>query len=145
VTVALAEALAITKEHGVEGAQLLEAFQGNANCSPLITMKLPAMMSGSYEAHFSLKNMLKDARYAQALAKEREIATPVLDASEAVMHKAEAAGRGELDYAVVYENLAGRSRAGSGKKPKIKIPNDDARNALRASAFDAEKDNPAAP
>ena len=37
--------------------------------------------TGSYDAHFSLKNMLKDARYAQELAKEKSLATPVLDAT----------------------------------------------------------------
>ena len=99
-------ALAITKAHGVEGAQLLEAFTNNANCSPLITMKLPSMMAASYDPHFSLKNMLKDARYAQALAREKEIKAPVLDASAAVMERAERAGRGELDYGVVFENFS---------------------------------------
>jgi 3-hydroxyisobutyrate dehydrogenase-like beta-hydroxyacid dehydrogenase len=103
---ALAEALAITQAQGVEGARLLEAFTNNANCSPLITMKLPSMMAASYEAHFSLKNMLKDARYAQALAKEASISTPVLDASAAVMDRADRAGKGDLDYSVVFENFS---------------------------------------
>jgi 3-hydroxyisobutyrate dehydrogenase-like beta-hydroxyacid dehydrogenase len=103
---ALAEALAITKAHGVEGSQLLEAFTNNANCSPLITMKLPSMMAASYEAHFSLKNMLKDAHYAQVLAKEKSVAAPVLDASAAVMERAQRAGKGDLDYSVVFENFS---------------------------------------
>lgn len=105
VVEALAEALAITEAHEVEGSQLLEAFQNNANCSPLITMKLPAMMTGSYEPHFSLKNMLKDARYAQQLAKEKKIVTPVLDAGTAAMEAMENAGRGEADYSVLFEKF----------------------------------------
>lgn len=105
VVEALAEALAITEAHEVDGAQLLEAFQNNANCSPLITMKLPAMMTGSYEPHFSLKNMLKDAHYAQQLAKEKDISTPVLDAGTAAMETMEKAGRGEADYSVVFEKF----------------------------------------
>jgi 3-hydroxyisobutyrate dehydrogenase-like beta-hydroxyacid dehydrogenase len=108
VVEALAEALAITQAQGLEGAQLLEAFQNNANCSPLITMKLPAMMTGSFEPHFSLKNMLKDARYAQELAKDKSIATPVLDAGTAAMDAMEKAGRGDSDYSVVYESFAPR-------------------------------------
>ena len=103
---ALSEALAVTQAHGVTGAQLLDAFANNANCSPLITMKLPTMISADYEAHFSLKNMLKDARYAQMLAKEKSLSTPVLDASAAAMQRAEDAGKGELDYSVVFENLS---------------------------------------
>ncbi len=113
---ALAEALAITEAHDVEGGQLLEAFQNNANCSPLITMKLPAMMTGSFEPHFSLKNMLKDARYAQQLAKEKDISTPALDASAASMEAMEKAGRGEADYSVVFEKF---------DRPKSEDPEDD--------------------
>lgn len=107
---ALAEALAITQAQGLEGSQLLDAFQNNANCSPLITMKLPAMMTGSFEPHFSLKNMLKDARYAQELAKEKNVATPVLDAGTAAMDAMEKAGRGDADYSVVYENYMPKKR-----------------------------------
>jgi 3-hydroxyisobutyrate dehydrogenase-like beta-hydroxyacid dehydrogenase len=107
---ALAEALAITQAQGLEGSQLLDAFQNNANCSPLITMKLPAMMTGSYEPHFSLKNMLKDARYAQELAKHKNITTPVLDAGTSAMESLEKAGRGDADYSVVYESFAPRTK-----------------------------------
>jgi 3-hydroxyisobutyrate dehydrogenase-like beta-hydroxyacid dehydrogenase len=140
---ALAEALAITKEHGVEPARLLEAFEGNANCSPLITMKLPAMMSASYEPHFSLKNMLKDARYAQELARARELVTPVLDASARAMEKSEDLGHAERDYSVVYENLAAVRAPAAESKIRIKIGKESARNTLRASAFDAAVEQPA--
>ncbi len=139
---ALAEALAITKEHGVEPARLLEAFEGNANCSPLITMKLPAMMSSSYEPHFSLKNMLKDARYAQELAKAKELATPVLDAAVLVMEKSTELGNGDRDYSVVYENLSAVSPPSAESKIRIRIGKESARNTLRASTFDASAEPP---
>ncbi len=102
---ALAEALAITKGHGLEPSKLLEAFENNGNCSPLISMKLPAMMAGSYEPHFSLKNMLKDAHYAQDLAREESLATPMLNASVGAMERGMEAGRGDLDFSAVYENF----------------------------------------
>ena len=102
---ALAEAYAITSKHGITGHSLLEAFKNNANCSPLITMKLPAMIAGNYETHFSLQNMLKDARYAQALAREQSVVTPVLDGAEKAMSEAVALGHGEADYAAVAENF----------------------------------------
>ena len=139
---ALAEALAITKEHGVEPARLLEAFEGNANCSPLITMKLPAMMTSSYEPHFSLKNMLKDARYAQDLAKAKGLSTPVLDASTNLMEKSAAMGNGDRDYSVVYENLGTVRPPVVESKIRIKIGKESARNTLRASAFDAAVEQP---
>lgn len=133
VVQALAEALAITQAQGLEGSQLLEAFQNNANCSPLITMKLPSMMTGSFEPHFSLKNMLKDARYAQELAKEKHLNTPVLDADTAAMDAIEKAGRGEADYSVVFESFTPR------KKPTSEAeaigPFKKMRISLKASKF----------
>jgi 3-hydroxyisobutyrate dehydrogenase-like beta-hydroxyacid dehydrogenase len=153
VVQALAEALAITAAHGVEGSQLLDAFQNNANCSPLITMKLPAMMTSSYDAHFSLKNMLKDARYAQELAKAKNLKTPVLDAGTEAMDAMDKAGRGEADYSVVYESYAPKKKSpfmsaeaekedadgDAAAKPKMRI-------TLKASKFqvaeDEEEDKP---
>jgi 3-hydroxyisobutyrate dehydrogenase-like beta-hydroxyacid dehydrogenase len=144
VVQALAEALAITQSQGISGAQLLEAFQNNANCSPLVTMKLPAMMSGAYEPHFSLKNMLKDGRYAHELAKEKNILTPALTATVAAMEQAERAGKGEQDYSVVFENLqTPTSVVGSILKPESKPPpvKKQTRITLKASTFEMEGDN----
>ncbi len=126
---ALAEALAITKGHGLEPSKLLEAFENNANCSPLVSMKLPAMMAGSYDPHFSLKNMLKDAHYAQDLAKEESLATPMLNASVGVMERGMEAGRGDLDFSAVYENFTW-----------IRARKDSVRISLKTSALDDEDD-----
>lgn len=106
VVEALAEALAITKAHDVSPEKLMESLAFNANGSPLINMKLPNMISRSYNAHFSLKNMLKDARYAQALAVEKNLSLPVLNATAQVMDEQALAGKGELDFSVVMEHFA---------------------------------------
>jgi 3-hydroxyisobutyrate dehydrogenase-like beta-hydroxyacid dehydrogenase len=139
---ALAEALAITKAQGVEPEMLMQAFDGNANCSPLIKMKLPAMITAGYEPHFSLKNMLKDGRYAQALAKENDLNAMVLDASVKVMDKAAKAGKGDLDYSVVFENFVTPKQEKPIKAEKVKITRNGGgstgRAALKASAFDEE-------
>jgi 3-hydroxyisobutyrate dehydrogenase-like beta-hydroxyacid dehydrogenase len=141
VVQALAEALAITRAQGLEGSQLLEAFQNNANCSPLITMKLPAMMTGSYDAHFSLKNMLKDARYAQELAKEKSLATPVLDAGTAAMESLDQAGRGEADYSVVFENFTPRKKPFLDADDDSPTPRKKTRITLKASKFQLADDD----
>jgi 3-hydroxyisobutyrate dehydrogenase-like beta-hydroxyacid dehydrogenase len=137
VVEAVAEALAITKSQGIAPEKLLEALVPNANCSPLITMKLPAMISGSHEPHFSLKNMLKDARYAQALAKEKELPTPVLDATAKAMDKAVKAGHAEQDYAVVMTNFTAKKateKPTKGKAPAVaQTPPEPV--TLKASAF----------
>lgn len=145
VVEALAEALAITQAQGIEGAQLLEAFQNNANCSPLITMKLPAMMTGSYEAHFSLKNMLKDARCAQELAREKSITTPVLDAATAALTTAEGAGRGDLDYSAVFENFSKKKEDGGGLGERPRPPRTKTLITLKASKFNITEDDSETP
>jgi 3-hydroxyisobutyrate dehydrogenase-like beta-hydroxyacid dehydrogenase len=103
---ALVEAAAITRSQGVELPCLLEAFKTNANYSPLIGMKLPAIIAQDFEAHFSLKNMLKDADFARALAAEAGVAAPVLEATALAMRQKLEEGRGDLDFSVIGEGLS---------------------------------------
>lgn len=111
VVEALAEAMAITKAEGIDVSKLQEALADNANSSALLTMKLPTMAARSYAPHFSLKNMLKDARYAQAIADEKGLALPVLNASAQAMDRGVRSGQGDFDYSVVLENYAPMLRA----------------------------------
>ena len=137
---ALAESLAIVQSQGISGAQLLEAFQNNANCSPLVTMKLPAMMNAAYDPHFSLKNMLKDVRYAQELAKEKSIIAPALSATVAAMEQADRAGKGDQDYSVVFENLQATTPTGTPVRAesKLMVAKKQTRITLKASTFEME-------
>ena len=98
---ALTEAAAITRGHGVPLEHLLAALQGNANYSALIGMKLPAMIKGDFEPHFSLRNMLKDADFARGLAAEAGLETPALDAAAAAMRRGVEAGEGDADFSVI--------------------------------------------
>lgn len=95
---ATAEALAITKGHGVDPAVLTEAISRNVNSCKLIDMKLPQMLAGDYEAHFSLDNMAKDSRYMLELAKAAGIETPAIAAVSQRMHELSARGLGALDF-----------------------------------------------
>jgi 3-hydroxyisobutyrate dehydrogenase len=102
VTVAaLAEAAAITRSQGIPLQHLMTALESNANYSTLVGMKLPAMIAEEFEAHFSLRNMLKDADFARTLAKEAHLQTPALDAAAAVMRQGVEAGHGDLDFSVI--------------------------------------------
>jgi 3-hydroxyisobutyrate dehydrogenase len=101
----IAEALAVVRSQGVEPQKLLEALEPNANCSPLVTMKLPAMISQDFEAHFSLRNMLKDADFGRALAQAAKLDVPAIDTTAAAMRKALDAGKGDLDFSVIGASL----------------------------------------
>lgn len=98
---ALSEAAAITQAHGVHLERLLTALEGNANYSTLIGMKLPAIMNGDFEPHFSLRNMLKDADFARELAAEFKIESPALNVTAEAMRRGVEAGEGDLDFSVI--------------------------------------------
>lgn len=100
---ALAESVAITRATGVPVEKLLEALESNANFSTLVGMKLPTMISGNYEPHFSLQNMLKDMNFAHALAREASLETPVLEDTVKALSRALEAGKGDLDFSVIAE------------------------------------------
>lgn len=98
---AVAEAVAITKANDIPLERLHEALEGNANYSTLIGMKLPAIIKGDFEPHFSLRNMLKDADFARELAAGAKLDTPALECTAAAMRKGVEAGRGDLDFSVI--------------------------------------------
>jgi 3-hydroxyisobutyrate dehydrogenase-like beta-hydroxyacid dehydrogenase len=98
---ALAEAAAITQSQDISLDLLKTALEANANHSTLISMKLPTMMSGNFEPHFSLQNMLKDADFARYLASEADIKTPALDCTAEAMRAGVKAGMGDLDFSVI--------------------------------------------
>lgn len=106
---ALAESLAIVKSHGIAPEHLLEALVPNANCSNLITMKLPSMIQGNFEASFSVKNMLKDVHYAQELAKEKKLHVPILQSSLQQLQLASNAHDAEEDYSAVLKTTTNSS------------------------------------
>jgi 3-hydroxyisobutyrate dehydrogenase-like beta-hydroxyacid dehydrogenase len=108
---AVVEAAQITQAQGVALEHLLAGLRVNANFSTLIGMKLPGMMSGDFEPHFSLKNMLKDAEFARELAAEKGIRAEVLDATAALMRERLEEGKGDLDFSVMGEMLELGGRA----------------------------------
>jgi 3-hydroxyisobutyrate dehydrogenase-like beta-hydroxyacid dehydrogenase len=97
------EAVALTQAQGVDPRKLLEAEEPNANFSPLIGMKLPAMIDQNFEAHFSLQNMLKDADFALALAEQKALKLGALQAMADAMRTAKEAGKGDSDFSVIGE------------------------------------------
>ena len=98
---AVSEAAAITQANGIHLDRLLTALESNANFSTLIGMKLPAIMNGDFEPHFSLRNMLKDADFARELATEAGISAPALDSAASAMRAGVDVGLGDLDFSVI--------------------------------------------
>lgn len=97
----LAEAYGLVMAAGMDPGKLAEALESNACRSPLLSMKLPAIMEGDYDTHFSLRHMFKDAQFAIQLARELKVEIPALTATASLMYRGIQQGQGEKDYSVL--------------------------------------------
>ncbi len=100
-TQALAESIAVMNSARVNSVVLEEALKHHAVHSKLIDMKLPTMLRGDFEPHFSLRNLSKDVQLALALAKSGEIELPACSATAGVLHKGLYRGWGDLDFSAL--------------------------------------------
>lgn len=104
----LGEALALSLAHGVDPQTFLTAVEHNACNSKVAGMKLPAMIAGDYETHFSLNNMFKDSQFALTLAKQAGIDIPALATTAGSMFQAIKAGHGNEDFCSIFTRFAGQ-------------------------------------
>ena len=102
---ALSESMAIASAHGIPTESFISAVGGNACGSVLAAMKLPTMAKGEYETHFSLDNMLKDAKCAMQLAKKANLKTPGIATTAGVMQSLCDDGSASLDYSALYKQF----------------------------------------
>lgn len=102
---ALAEGLALVQSQGITAETYLEAIAPNACASVLATMKIPSMAAGDFEPHFSLSNMLKDARYMLDLAARAGFHTPGIETTATAMQKLEDHGLGDRDFSVLFRQF----------------------------------------
>jgi 3-hydroxyisobutyrate dehydrogenase-like beta-hydroxyacid dehydrogenase len=103
-TQALAEVLAITRRAGIGPDLLAAAIEQNACRSGVIELKLPKMVAGDYEPHFSLKHMFKDVQLGIHLANALNLEIPVTTVTAGVLYGALDQGLGDLDYASVFRS-----------------------------------------
>ena len=102
---ALAEALRINQAYGISADVFEEAVSTNACASVLASMKIPSMASGDFAPHFSLANMLKDARYAIDLASRHELEAPGISTTAERMQALTDKGLGALDFSVLFQQF----------------------------------------
>jgi 3-hydroxyisobutyrate dehydrogenase-like beta-hydroxyacid dehydrogenase len=103
-TQVLAEALSIVQKAGLEPEVLAAAIEHNACRSGVIDLKLPKMVTGDYEPHFSLKHMFKDVQLGIHMANALDIEIPATTVTAGVMYGALNKGWADLDYAAVFKN-----------------------------------------
>src|SRR6478672_8190334 len=95
---AAAEALALVAKSGLPADKFAAAMKNNGSNSATLDMKLPMMMEGNFEPHFSVKHMLKDVVIATRLARNFGIEFGATDASRHGLTEEMRQGRGDDDY-----------------------------------------------
>ena len=103
---ALAEAWAVSESCGVSPEKFRQAVELNACRSGVSDLKLKSIQAHDFEANFSLRNMLKDARLALQLGEKNGIRLPATAAVKSVLEQGSEKGLAEKDYSVVAELLA---------------------------------------
>lgn len=98
---AMSEAMTIARAHGVKPEVFAEAAIKNGSGSPLMAMKYPTMLKGDFDAHFTLANMLKDSKYALALAESAGVNLPAMSVVSAKMNELCERGMADLDYSAL--------------------------------------------
>lgn len=98
---AVAEALALTHAVGLPLEKFVAAMRGNASNSPTIDLKLPKILSGDYEPHFSIKHMLKDMQIASRMGLTHHLELGVTSAARDRLLEQMQRGHGDEDYSAV--------------------------------------------
>ena len=96
-----AEALALVSKAGISKDLFGRAMKSNASNSTTLEMKVPMMLAGDYEPHFSVKHMLKDVRIAAKMARDFSLDLPVAEVSRDMLLAELKQGRGDEDYSSV--------------------------------------------
>jgi 2-hydroxy-3-oxopropionate reductase len=105
--VAVAEALALAKKAGVDGAKVRQALLGGFAASRVLEVHGERMLTGNYTPGFKARLYKKDLRIvAEALA-EYGVPAPSTALVQQLVHAQLAAGGGEDDYSGVAKALFG--------------------------------------
>jgi hypothetical protein len=102
-TQTLAEALAIVRSAGIAPEAFVAAIEHNACKSGVTEMKLPKMINGDYEPHFSVKHMFKDMQLGINIANRHKVEVPLTSVAGGVLYGAMRSGCGDLDFASLFK------------------------------------------
>lgn len=129
---ALAEAMALMEKNGVPLEKFAQAIELNAAKSGVSQIKVPVMLAGKFDPHFSLKHMFKDVQLVLAAAERAGLDLPAANAAAGALMSGIEHGWADLDFSAISkhydfpgrEPLAAESAAASDSddKPKKRFP-----------------------
>jgi 3-hydroxyisobutyrate dehydrogenase-like beta-hydroxyacid dehydrogenase len=108
---AAAEALALIESAGLSLEKFASAMQGNASNSTTLAMKLPKIIKGDFEPHFSLKHMLKDMQIATRYGLSQHLELGVTAAARDRLLEQMQRGYGDEDYSAIARKYFGATKS----------------------------------
>lgn len=118
---AAAEAMALVQSAGLPLEKFISAMQGNASNSPTLTMKLPKIVEGDFQPHFSLKHMLKDMQIAARYGLSQHLELPVTSAARDRLLEQMQKGYGEEDYSAVARKYLSKATPASNEVADLEL------------------------
>lgn len=112
------EALALADRAGISAEKFCAALRNNAIHSGTLGFKMPKIIEGDFEPHFSAKHMLKDMRIATRVALSYDLEIPATTAARDRLEIEVREGRGDDDFSSVARQYFGEG--GSGKNERAK-------------------------
>ncbi len=97
----LAETLAVLRAEGIDPAIMGVALEHHGARSGMTDLKLPKLLNGDYDTHFSLKHMLKDVQFGLDEGAELHLDLPITQATAEAMREGMSKGWADLDFACV--------------------------------------------
>jgi 3-hydroxyisobutyrate dehydrogenase-like beta-hydroxyacid dehydrogenase len=98
---AAVEGLALIQSLGISPEKFAAAMQSNASNSGTLSMKLPKIIEGNFETHFSIKHMLKDMQIASRLGLLNHLELSVATAARDRLLEQMERGNSEEDFSAV--------------------------------------------
>lgn len=118
---AATEALALVHSAGLPLEKFISAMQGNASNSATLTMKLPKILEGDFEPHFSLKHMLKDMQIASRYGLSQHLELAVTAAARDRLLEQMQKGHGDEDYSAVARKYFGEIKPASREEEDLEL------------------------
>lgn len=136
---ALAEAVALVRQADIEPTAFAEALELNACRSGTMDLKLPKMLSGDYEPHFSLKHMFKDVQLGIQMANGLKIEAPSAAVAAGVLYGGIKRGWGDLDFSAIFRTYeAGPASKGRADNAPTSTPDPAAPPPALAASDDVQ-------
>jgi 3-hydroxyisobutyrate dehydrogenase-like beta-hydroxyacid dehydrogenase len=118
---AAAEALALVQTAGVPLEKFVAAMRENASNSKTLGLKLPKMIEGNFEPHFSIKHMLKDMQIASRMGLSQHLELGVTSAARDRLLEQMQRGHGDEDYSAIARKYFPDIRSASREEEDLEL------------------------